>query len=216
MHAEELSRSAISAEVATDIAVRLDAVRARIAEIEAQLPALRETEAWLEGVLAAVGPEAGPEAGAEPVAAPTPGQEAAPEAVAADVTVPAPRREAKPARAARAAKPAKPAKAPKAPRATRRKAAEKAPAATGAAPSLPARVLAFLSARPDPQKTSEIAQELFGAEATTVQTNLARGAAEALVRRGQAEKAKQGATVFYQAQGQGAASGAVVEAGSSD
>ncbi|MFC1440271.1 hypothetical protein ABUW04_18620 [Streptacidiphilus sp. N1-10] len=217
MHAEELSRSAISAEVATDIAVRLDAVRARIAEIEEQLPALRETEAWLEGVLAAVGSEAGPEAGAEPVAAPTPGQEAAPEAVAADVTVPAPRREAKPARAARAAKPAK---APKAPRATRRKAAEKAPAATGAAPSLPARVLAFLSARPDPQKTSEIAQELFGAEATTVQTNLARGAAEALVRRGQAEKAKQGATVFYQAQGQGAAadaaSGAVVEAGSSD
>ena len=192
MQAEELSKSAVSAEVATDIAARLEAVRARIAEIEGQLPALRETEAWLQGVLATVGPEPGAE--------PSPQPSAAPEPVAADVTVPAPRREAKPA---------KPAKAPKPPRALKRKAAAKAPAA-GAAPSLPARVLAFLSAKPDPQKTSEIAQELFGAEASTVQTNLARGAAEALVKRGQAEKAKQGATVFYQAadaaSGAGAAS----------
>jgi hypothetical protein len=190
MQAEELSKSAVSAEVATDIAARLEAVRARIAEIEGQLPALRETEAWLQGVLATVGPEPGAEPSLKPSAAPEP--------VAADVAaVPAPRREAKPA------------KAPKAPRALKRKAAAKAPAA-GAAPSLPARVLAFLSAKPDPQKTSEIAQELFGAEASTVQTNLARGAAEALVKRGQAEKAKQGATVFYQAadaaSGAGAAS----------
>lgn len=193
MHAEELSKSAVSAEVATDIAARLEAVKARIAEIEGQLPALRETEAWLQGVLATVGPEAGSEA--EPSTAPEP--------VAAEVAVPAPRRESKPAKAPRAPKPAK------APRAPRRKAAAKEPAA-GAAPSLPARVLAFLSTKPDPQKTSEIAQEIFGAEASTVQTNLARGAAEALVKRGQAEKAKQGATVFYQAadaaSGAGAAS----------
>ena len=184
MHAEELSKSAVSAEVATDIAARLEAVQARIAEIEEQLPALRETEAWLKGVLAAVGPEPTPEP-AEPSPAPGP--------VAAEAVVPAPRREAKPAKAA---KPAKPARAPRAPK---RKAAAKAPAATGAAPSLPARVLAFLSAKPGPQKPSEIAQELFGGEVTTVQTNLTRGAAEALVKRGQVEKAKQGATVFYQA-----------------
>ncbi|TDU03178.1 hypothetical protein EDD99_1595 [Streptomyces sp. 846.5] len=181
MHAEELSKSAVSAELATDIAARLEAVQARIAEIEEQLPALRETEAWLKGVLAAVGPEPT----AEPAEA-----SPAPEPVAAEAVVPAPRREAKPA------KPAKPARAPKAPR---RKAAAKAPAATGATPSLPARVLAFLSAKPGPQKSSEIAQELFGTEVTTVQTNLTRGAAEALVKRGQVEKAKQGATVFYQA-----------------
>lgn len=181
MHAEELSKSAVSAEVATDIAARLEAVQARIAEIEEQLPALRETEAWLKGVLAAVGPEPTPEP-AEPSPAPAP--------VAAEAAVPAPRREAKPAKAA------KPARAPRAPK---RKAAAKAPAATGAAPSLPARVLAFLSAKPGPQKPSEIAQELFGGEVTTVQTNLTRGAAEALVKRGQVEKAKQGATVFYQA-----------------
>lgn len=181
MHAEELSKSAVSAEVATDIAARLEAVQARIAEIEEQLPALRETEAWLKGVLAAVGPEPTPEP-AEPSPAPAP--------VAAEAAVPAPRREAKPAKAA------KPARAPRAPK---RKAAAKAPAATGAAPSLPARVLAFLSAKPGPQKPSEIAQELFGGEVTTIQTNLTRGAAEALVKRGQVEKAKQGATVFYQA-----------------
>lgn len=193
MHAEELSKSAVSAEVATDIAARLEAVRARIAEIEGQLPALRETEAWLQGVLATVGPEAG----SSPKPSTAPKASTAAEPVAAEVAVPAPRRESKPA---------KPAKAPRAPR---RKAAAKAPAA-GAAPSLPARVLAFLSTKPDPQKTSEIAQEIFGAEASTVQTNLARGAAEALVKRGQAEKAKQGATVFYQAadaaSGAGAAS----------
>lgn len=217
MHAEELSKSAISAEVATDIAARLAAVRARIAEIEEQLPALRETEAWLNGVLAAVGPEPAP------APAPAPSQVVAPEPVTADVTLPAPRRETKPARAARVAKPAKPAKparGPKAPRIPKRKAADKAPAATGSALSLPARVLAFLSAKPDPQKTSEIAAELFGTDATTVQTNLARGAAEALVKRGQAEKAKQGATVFYQAQVQAtdAAVDAAAEAaaGSSD
>ena len=202
MHAEELSKSAVSAEVATDIAARLEAVRARIAEIEGQLPALRETEAWLQGVLATVGPE--PDAGTSPQPS------AAPEPVAADVAaeiaVPAPRRESKPARAA---KPARAPKAPREPKAPKRRAAAKAPA-VAAAPSLPARVLAFLTTRPDPQKTSEIAQEIFGAEASTVQTNLARGAAEALVKRGQAEKAKQGATVFYQAadaaSGAGAAS----------
>jgi hypothetical protein len=193
MHAEELSKSAVSAEVATDIATRLEAVQARIAEIEEQLPALRETEAWLKGVMAAVGPEPTPES-AEPSAAPEP--------VTADAVVPAPRRGAKPAKEPRAAKPARAPKAPK------RMAAAKAPAATGSAPSLPARVLAFLSARPGPQKSSEIAQELFGAEVTTVQTNLARGAAEALVKRGQVEKAKQGATVFYQAAGAAAEAGA--------
>ncbi|WP_042392051.1 hypothetical protein [Streptacidiphilus carbonis] len=220
MHAEELSKSAISAEVATDIAARLTAVRARIAEIEEQLPALRETEAWLQGVLAAVGEKPGDQpvtaSASAPVAVAVEGEAVAEPAVA----VPAPRRETKPAKTAktakaakpaRAAKPAKEPKAPRTPRASRRKPAAEGSTTAGSAPSLPTRVLALLSTKRDPQKTSEIAQELFGTEATTVQTNLARGAAEALVKRGQAEKAKQGSTVFYQAAGTAdEAAGAVV------
>jgi hypothetical protein len=90
-------------------------------------------------------------------------------------------------------------------RAAGRPARKQAASAAGAAaqPSSTQRALSFLRETASPLKAVEIAQHLFGAEATQGNVNLVRSAVETLVRRGAVSKSKQGTTVFYQAENAG-------------
>jgi hypothetical protein len=218
MTTEELSKNVVAAAVTADLETRLASVKVRIAEIEGQLPGLRDTEKWLEGLLSATGTPAAP----EKVKVPRPRAAAAAAVDAAAAAVVDAARPATGRKAKAQAKPKPKAAAGKrtAGRPARKKAA---PAAKAPAPSIEApssespsteavsrpsstqRALAFLQDAASPLKAVEIAQHLFGAEATQGNVNLVRSAVETLVRRGAVSKSKQGTTVFYQAENGGKA-----------
>ena len=211
MTVETFSKTAVATAVQADLEAKLAAVKVRISEIEGQLPDLRDTESWLEGILAA--------AGAAPAAVVAQAAAAAPvAAAAAGVKVPRPRRArsqtaasepaAKPAAAGTKAK-AKPAAKKSSKKAAPKKEAAATPAAAPAVqPSSTQRALAFLQEAAGPQKAVEIAQHLFGTQPTQGNVNLVRSAVETLVRRGAVTKSKQGTTAFYEAE-RGAANSAV-------
>jgi hypothetical protein len=219
MTTEELSKNVVAAAVTADLETRLASVKVRIAEIEGQLPGLRDTEKWLEGLLSATGTPAAP----EKVKVPRPRAAAA--AAAVDAAAAAVVDAARPATGRKAKAQAKPKpKAAAGKRTAGRPARKKAaPAAKAPAPSIEApssespsteavsrpsstqRALAFLQDAASPLKAVEIAQHLFGAEATQGNVNLVRSAVETLVRRGAVSKSKQGTTVFYQAENGGKA-----------
>jgi len=220
MTTEELSKNVVAAAVTADLETRLASVKVRIAEIEGQLPGLRDTEKWLEGLLSATGTPAAP----EKVKVPRP-RAAAAAAAAVDAAAAAVVDAARPATGRKAKAQAKPKpKAAAGKRTAGRPARKKAaPAAKAPAPSIEApssespsteavsrpsstqRALAFLQDAASPLKAVEIAQHLFGAEATQGNVNLVRSAVETLVRRGAVSKSKQGTTVFYQAENGGKA-----------
>ncbi|MFE7169878.1 hypothetical protein [Streptomyces sp. NPDC057616] len=192
--------SQYSNQVADDLERNLkeqDRLAGEIDALQAQLAALRHDNTVLVSIQQALGVSAPP--AAEPVA-----------------TVPAPRKRQKPAakpaaKGAAKRKPAEKAAAPAGKR-TAKKAATKTPAAkkpataastpstSSTAPTLVDLVREHLANQKEPRSAAEVATELGRQHPDrTVKTTVVRTTLEGLVAKAQAQRSKQGTSVFYTA-----------------
>lgn len=194
--------SQYAAQVAGDLERNLkeqDRIAGEIAALQEQLASLEKDRTVLLNVRQALGVESAPAAPAVEKAA----DEKAPVEKVSDekaAAVPAPRKKAS-AGASRRSKAAKPAAA--APKPAVKKPAVKKAAARKAAPkpdqpSLVSLVREHLAGRSEPRSAAEVAQSLGeqyperGIKTTVVRTTL-----EGLVAKNQAQRSKQGSSVFY-------------------
>jgi hypothetical protein len=178
--------SQYSAQVAGDLERNLKEQERLTGEIEvfqAQLAALRRDHTVLVNIQQALGIPAAPAVpAAEPVA-----------------TVPAPRKKAVEASsAAKQAKAKKPAAAAR--KRTGRKSTAKEPAASSASPTLVDLVREHLAGQSEPRSAAEIATALGQRyPSRTIKTTVVRTTLEGLVAKSQAQRTKQGTSVFYTA-----------------
>jgi hypothetical protein len=157
-------------------------LRGEIEALQEQLTALQHDHSVLVNIQQALGIAATP----------------APPADKPVATVPAPRKKRAPAASSTAKQKAKP-KAPAGKR-TGKKSAAKPPAAPAAAPTLVDLVREHLAGQSEPRSAAEITTAL-GQQypERTVKTTVVRTTLEGLVAKNQAQRAKQGSSVFYTA-----------------
>jgi hypothetical protein len=178
-----------------------DRITAEIAALQEQLTVLRRDHAILVNMQQALGLASAP---AEPAAAPEPTQAPGAETTPGAATVPAPRRKGgakpgteKPKRAKKAAArttPGKQARKPSAAKAER----PKAQAAKSEGPKLVELVRRHLSEQSEPRSAAEVTVALGAAHPErTIRTTVVRSTLEGLVARNQAQRTKQGSSVFY-------------------
>ncbi|WP_340384686.1 hypothetical protein U5640_43275 [Streptomyces sp. SS7] len=187
--------SQYSAQVAGDLERNLKEQERLSGEIEAlqeKLAAVRHDHTVLVNLQQALGVPAGPDAPAvDPVpAVPAPRKKAAPASGATERT--------KGAKETKETRPTKAKKAAPAKKATVKKTAAEAPAAPSAAPKLVDLVRDHLAGQAEPRSAAEITAELGQLHPErTVKTTVVRSTLEGLVARNQAQRSKQGTSVFY-------------------
>ncbi|WP_031517839.1 hypothetical protein [Streptomyces sp. NRRL F-5123] len=170
-------------------------IAGELAALQEKLTSLEQDHALLVGVQQAlIASSTAPEQDEVPVTA---GAPEAPQAV-----VPGPR---KPEKAPRASG--------RATRRTRTAAGDSTGTNSAPAPTLVELVVADLTGRSEPRSAAEVATALSQAHpGRTIQTTVVRNTLEALVAKGQAQRSKQGRSVYYSAAGNPAPSASTAEA----
>ncbi|MEU6478151.1 hypothetical protein ABZ858_14895 [Streptomyces sp. NPDC047017] len=193
-----------AAQVATDLENNLKAqerISGEVASLQEQLASLQQDHAVLVNVQQALGVTAAPQRPATGRAAksvPAP-RKKAPAKPAASKRTPA-KKSAAPARTATAGKatPKQDQKDPKVQKSQKNQKQESAPAA--AQPTLVEIVREHLAAQKEPRSAAEIATELGRQHPDrSVKTTVVRTTLEGLVAKNQAQRSKQGTSVFYTA-----------------